>query len=174
MEHEPISFGRSFSKSLLVDVVVEETVVSSVVDAAFAAVDVAARLAVTKKLPPRVVVEIELLLRDDGDARIAIEEACLPEEDTPRDAAIARRDANVREEEEEEEELPVAVDIFFIDITALCVCGYASFTTYVYILGRLLRSTFAKQRKTQKWREARDVNLSVHLCSGSFPGREFF
>lgn len=117
------------SKSLLVDVVVEETVVSSVVDAAFAAVDVAARLAVTKKLPPRVVVEIEfLLLRDDGVARIAIEEACLPEEDTPRDAAIARRDANVREEEEEEEALPVAVDIFFIDITALCVCGYASFT----------------------------------------------
>ena len=125
------------SKSLLVDVVVEETVVSSVVDAAFAAVDVAARLAVTKKLPPRVVVEIEfLLLRDDGDARIAIEEACLPEEDTPRDAAIARRDANVREEEEEEEEeeaLPVAVDIFYINITALCVCGYASFTMYVYI-----------------------------------------
>jgi hypothetical protein len=103
LEHEPISFGRSFSKSLLVDVVVEETVVSSVVDAAFAAVDVAARLAVTKKLPPRVVVEIEsLLLRDDvgdDDVRIAIE--CLPEEDTPRDAAIARRDANVREEEEE-------------------------------------------------------------------------
>ena len=121
------------SKSLLVDVVVEETVVSSVVDAAFAAVDVAARLAVTKKLPPRVVVEIEfLLLRDDGAARIAIEEACLPEEDTPRDAAIARRDANVREEEEEEEEeeeaLPVAVDIFYINITAQCVCGYASFT----------------------------------------------
>ena len=118
------------SKSLLVDVVVEETVVSSVVDAAFAAVDVAARLAVTKKLPPRVVVEIEfLLLRDDGDARIAIEEACLPEEDTPRDAAIARRDANVREEEEEE--LPVAVDIFlsilprcvFVDmLLLLCMC----------------------------------------------------
>lgn len=113
------------SKSLLVDVVVEETVVSSVVDAAFAAVDVAARLAVTKKLPPRVVVEIELLLRDDGDARIAIEEACLPEEDTPRDAAIARRDANVREEEE----LPVAVDIFLLILPrALCVLvrGYPS------------------------------------------------
>jgi hypothetical protein len=125
LEHEPISFGRSLSKSLLVDVVVEETVVSSVVDAAFAAVDVAARLAVTKKLPPRVVVEIELLLRDDGDARIAIEEACLPEEDTPRDAAIARRDANVREEEE----LPVAVDIFLLILPrALCVLvrGYPS------------------------------------------------
>jgi hypothetical protein len=104
LEHEPISFGRSFSKSLLVDVVVEETVVSSVVDAAFAAVDVAARLAVTKKLPPRVVVEIEslLLLRDDvGDDEVRIGIECLPEEDTPRDAAIARRDANVREEEEE-------------------------------------------------------------------------
>jgi len=142
LEHEPISFGRSFSKSLLVDVVVEETVVSSVVDAAFAAVDVAARLAVTKKLPPRVVVEIEsLLLRDDvgddDDVRIAIEEAfCLPEEDTPRDAAIARRDANVREEEEEQQQLPVAVDIFFINSTALlCACSGIRFFTvrFVYI-----------------------------------------
>jgi len=152
------------SKSLLVDVVVEETVVSSVVDAAFAAVDVAARLAVTKKLPPRVVVEIEfLLLRDDGDARIAIEEACLPEEDTPRDAAIARRDANVREEEEEE--LPVAVDIFlsilprcvFVDmLLLLCMCVY---------LERLLRST-SRNAKTQKWREACDMNLCSAASSG--------
>ena len=121
------------SKSLLVDVVVEETVVSSVVDAAFAAVDVAARLAVTKKLPPRVVVEIEfLLLRDDGDARIAIEEACLPEEDTPRDAAIARRDANVREEEEEE--LPVAVDIFYQYYRAVCLWICFFYYVCVYLL----------------------------------------
>jgi len=51
--------------------------------------------------------------------------------DTPRDAAIARRDANVREEEEGEEELPVAVDIFlsilprcvFVDmLLLLCMC----------------------------------------------------
>ena len=139
MEHEPISFGRSFSKSLLVDVVVEETVVSSVVDAAFAAVDVAARLAVTKKLPPRVVVEIEslLLLRDVGDdVRIGIE--CLPEEDTPRDAAIARRDANVREEEEEQQQLPVAVaDIFLLIVPRCCVLvrGYASLL-YVLCISR--------------------------------------
>ena len=127
------------SKSLLVDVVVEETVVSSVVDAAFAAVDVAARLAVTKKLPPRVVVEIELLLRDDGDARIANEEACLPEEDTPRDAAIARRDANVREEEE----LPVAVDIFLLILPrAVCACsGICFFPILSVYISRLLGST---------------------------------
>lgn len=132
------------SKSLLVDVVVEETVVSSVVDAAFAAVDVAARLAVTKKLPPRVVVEIEfLLLRDDGDVRNAIEEACLPEEDTPRDAAIARRDANVRE-------LPAAVVIFFITITALCVCsGYASLLQVFVYLERLHRSTSTKRKNAK-------------------------
>jgi len=146
LEHEPISFGRSFSKSLLVDVVVEETVVSSVVDAAFAAVDVAARLAVTKKLPPRVVVEIEslLLLRDVGDdVRIGIE--CLPEEDTPRDAAIARRDANVREEQQQ---LPVAVDIFLLIVPRCCVLvrGYASLLcTFCVYLERLLRQEHLTQ-----------------------------
>jgi hypothetical protein len=154
LEHEPISFGRSLSKSLLVDVVVEETVVSSVVDAAFAAVDVAARLAVTKKLTPRVVVEIEfLLLRDDGVARIAIEEACLPEEDTPRDAAIARRDANVREEEEEEA-LPVAVDIFLLILPRSVFVDMLLLLCSVYILGDYSE---APHNNTQDARVAQSV-----------------